>query len=349
MKKTSNLTAHFWLLIGIIALGGCGYTNSITEVQNIVELNWKQDGTAIYGFIQKTSFNDAQTSPLTEAFDFCSFKSDGSLNKAYPADQQAINDFSFATFIDQNASQVITQLGADLYRIDLNSGAYTKLTELFHLLAVSPDLHYAVGSHSPANRPRKTITILDITQSPVQVVGEFDDSTGLTATSGLWLSGQTFALTEKDSTGNNISIYDFTGNLVKRIGGASAPFHISKYIPSTNTIYFVNRSGNILTDGTISKVNLSTNERQSVLVDSAENFDISPDEQFITFTSYRANTDGTITLKLYIRNIATGAQIELASDPLRYTVFSPAADRIAYIRKRDQYFNEVRVITATRP
>jgi hypothetical protein len=349
MKRVSiPISALLFALCFAIVLNGCGYNNGVTNIQRIAELVWKNDGSGLYGFAQKTSISDASGLTASEEYTPAVFDGNGSLVKQFTEAQKAVTDYSYSLFVSPDGTNAITQLGNDLYRIDLNTGAATKLDSLFHLLVASPDLHYAVGTFSPDNRLVKTVTILDLSTPSPTTVHEFDISE-IKKTPGIWCSGSTFGLSFFDSAGSHITIFDIDGSVVRTIGGAEAPFHNGKYIASTNTLYFRERTGSV-GDGLIDKMNLTTGSRQVVLnISSIENFDITSDEQFMVYNTYVLNTDSvTSTLKLKIRNLSTGQEKELTSDILGYCILSPAGDKVAYVRG-NVTFNEAKVITATRP
>ncbi|MEP7235627.1 MAG: hypothetical protein ABI778_10050 [Ignavibacteriota bacterium] len=336
---TKQLSSSFMLLAIVLLFASCDSTVTNVAVQDIVELRWQNDGAALYGYIQNYTQTINSAIPFT-GYSIAKFNADGSLAKTYDFDQKSRPDFSPSLFVLGDGSSAVTQLENDLFRYDLKNSAATKLQQMFHLILVSPDLHYVVGTPSPAIQPIKTVVIYDITSSPIRKVAQFD--TAIVSASGIWLSNGTFAITCPDSIGSHIAIYDTAGVLRQTIGGAETSFHNVVYHEQTNELFFRNRS---LTsaDHTVDKVNLTTMARANILTDSTDNFDITRDGNVIIFSKY---LDGE---KLYSKNILSGNTLSIADDIRLIVALSPSEDKIAYIRRRDDNFTEVKVIPFTRP
>ncbi|MBS1904619.1 MAG: hypothetical protein JSS75_13000 [Bacteroidetes bacterium] len=350
MRKTHPFPFRLVAVIAVFAalLSGCDNISSTVDVQDIVELRWQHDGGAIYGLIQKYTLTQYQTGP-TAAYNLARFNSDGSLNKTISCDQSAVPDVSYSVFTTPDNSLVATQLGGDLYTINPSTNAYTKRYLQFHLYAVSPDLHYAIGSISPSNRTIRTVVVVDLQtgSAATRTVTSFDVS-NLQQQPGLWLGNGQFALTLRDSAGSQVVIYDTTGTLRTTLGGASTAFHNAVYVASTNALYLRNQSGKT-TDYSVDKVDLNTMARATVVPIDVESFDISADEGLLVYNHYDLNSDSTKTLAMYARNLHTGVEKQLTRDVLSLVALSPAADRVAYIHARDVNYNEVYTMTVTRP
>ncbi|MFI5263233.1 MAG: hypothetical protein ACHQM6_01820 [Candidatus Kapaibacterium sp.] len=337
---TKQSLIGFTLLCICLSFAGCDSTNQTTQVQDIAELRWEADGSALFGFIQ--SYTQTLTSVIPGiGYDIAKFGTDGSLTKTFTLDPKSVADYSTSLFLSSDGNTAVTQLEGDLYRYSLKTGSLEKLQQLFHLIVVSPDLHYAVGSPSPAIQHFKTIIVYDITASPLRIVTQFD-LPKLVASSGIWLANGMFGITYSDSIGNHVSIFDTTGALRQTIGGAEILFHNVVYNPQTNDLFFRNRAG-AFTDGSVDKVNLTTLVRTNVLKDSVDNFDVTRDENVIIYSKYDGNEE------LISKNLQTGNTLQIANDIRLIITLSPAEDRLAYIRKRDDHFNEVHVIPFTRP
>ncbi|HYM20236.1 MAG TPA: hypothetical protein VEW28_04435 [Candidatus Kapabacteria bacterium] len=331
----------------IVALSGCDSVGTNTDIQDIVEVRWQPDGSAIYGFMDKLTLTQYQTIPPA-SYMITKFNSDGSFNKSIPTDQPAQSDISFSIYISPNASELITQVGSDLYQITPATNAYSKIYEIFHLLVASPDLHYAVGSISQSNHPIKTVVIADISVQPARIVRQFDVA-GIALEPGIWLNNGRFAITLQDSVKTHITIFDTTGATITAIAGAETAYHNTVYAPSSNTMYFRNQA-QLKTDGSVDKINLTSMQRANVLPQGVESFDVSQDEGMIVFNQYIYNSDSTTqTLTMFAKNLTTGNQSQVTNDVLSLAVLSPAADRVAYIHQRDVNYNELFVKGITRP
>ncbi len=338
-----------------ILFAGCNSSTQNTQVQDIVELKWQADGNAIYGFIQSYTATGTSTIPST-AYSIARFNSDGSLAQTYKTDPLSrssdpatgsIDSYAPSIYLSTDGSTIVTQLEGDLYKFHTQSGALEKLATQFHLIVASPDLRYVVGSPSLSNQPIKTIEIYDMSALPIRLVTHFDVK-GVAISSGIWLNSGTFGITinEIDSSGTHISIFDTTstGTPITVIGGAETPFHNVVFNPNSNTLYVRDHAGKS-TDYFVDKVNLTTSARSTILNFKVENFDISRDENVIVYSAY----DTLHTIHLKSRNLVSSNELVIGDDIRLIVALSPLEDKLAYIRQRDQNFNEVRVLIFTKP
>jgi hypothetical protein len=341
MKKYKSIV--FLWLGTLLIFPGCDSGTQSTQIQDVAELEWQSDGSAIYGFQQ--NYIETQTSTIPAlGYTLSRFNTDGSLAHAYPVFPQSRPDFSYSLYVSNDGSTAVTQLENDLYRYGLKSGVLEKLQTLFHLIVVSPDLHYAVGSPSPFIQPRKTIIIYDITASPIRIVKQFDVDNPA-ASSGVWLNNGNFAITIADSVGTHIDIFDTTstGTPLAIIGGAETQFHNVVFHPQTNQLYVRNHAGKT-NDYNVDRINLLTLARANILNFKVENFDVSQDEKVIVYSAY----DSTNTISMKSRNLLSQQEMLVATDILRIISLSPANDKLAYIRGNVNH-NEIHVIPFIKP
>jgi hypothetical protein len=351
-KKIMNKRSFAVISLFVIPLffGGCDSGTQNTQIQDVSELRWKADGSAIYGLVQSYIQTATSTTPSI-GYSMARFNTDGSLAQTYsttplsrPVDLSGnIESFSPSLYVSSDGSTFVTQLEADLYRFHTQTAVLENLDQLFHLIVVSPDLHYAVGTTSPGYQPIKTIQIYDITTSPIRLLAHFDTTADVKP--GLWLGNTgAFAITIVDSAGRHVSIYDTTGTLRNVIGGAETAFHNVVFNAQTNDIFVRNWAGKT-TDQFLDKINLTTMARTNVLNFKVENFDVTKDEGVIIYSAY----DTTSAIHMRSRNLKTLNELPIADDIQLIISLSPAEDKLAYIRKQDVNFNEIRVIPFQRP
>lgn len=338
----------FTILIFPILNNGCDSGTQTTQVQDIVELKWQNDGSALFGFIQSYSLTATSAIPGI-GYSIAKFNTDGSLAQTYSTDPKSRPDFSNSLFISSDGSTAVTQLENDLYRYNMKTGALEKLQTLFHLIVVSPDMHYAVGSPSPANQPQKTVNVYDLTVSPIRLATHFDVP-GLANATGVWLTNNRFGLSVNDSVGEHISIFDINSVgspiaiPINVISGVQLRFHNFVFDSVTNDLFVRDIAGKS-TDYFIDKFNLTTNSRVNILNFKVNNFDVTKDEKVIIYSA--DDTNHTVLFKS--RNLITLNENSIASDIRLIISLSPTEDKLAYIRERDLNFTEVKVIPFSRP
>jgi hypothetical protein len=342
------LLSVFLLVLTLSCFSGCDSVTTTTDVQDIVEARWAPDGSAIYGFMQKFTVSSYSSTYPAAEYMLTKFNADGTFNKSISTDQQAQTDISFSVYPSADASKIITQVGQDLYQINTASGSYSKIYQQFHLLTVSPDLHYAVGSVSPSNRSTKTVVVADITANPARIVKQFDVA-GIALHPGVWVGHGRFALTLIDSIKYNVTIFDTTGVAVDTIGGAEVAYHNLAYFAASNSLYIRNQAQQ-KNDGSVDKVNLTNMQRTNVLPQAVESFDISADEGLLVYNQYVYNSDSTVQkLNMFARNLVNGNQTLVTDDVWSLASLSPVRDRVAYIHSRDVNYYEVWVKDIIRP
>jgi dipeptidyl aminopeptidase/acylaminoacyl peptidase len=331
-----------FLLFLSLAMASCDSGTETFQVQDIAEIKWQSDGSAMYGFIQSYSSTINSNQPAI-GYNIAKFNTDGSVAQIYKTDPKSRVDFSNSLFISDDGSTAVTQLENDLYRYSIKTGTLEKLQTFFHLNVVSPDLHYAVGTPSPANQPIKTIDIYDLSVNPIRLVGHNAYVPGVASNSGVWLNNSTFGVTCIDSSGRRIFIFDTTATIKDTISGAETPFHNVAFNRASNTLFVIDHAGKA-TDFFVDSINLSTKARGNVLNVTVENFDVTNDKQTIVYSAY----DTTHTISLKIRNLATLKEQTLTNDILRIISISPLGDKIAYIHGNVN-FNQISVIPLIKP
>jgi hypothetical protein len=346
-----------FLLSSFFLAAGCDSSSQNVQVQDISEIEWQSDGSAIYGFLQ-SYISTVNTSTPSTGYDIAKFDAGGSLVHTYTNSVKArffdpatgeVDSYSPVLYLSSDGSTIVTQFEGDLYRFKPASNTLEKLITQFHLIVVSPDLHYAIGTPSPSIQPTKTLDGYDISVSPPRQIFHLPYVSLAASITGIWLSGGTFGVTLKDSVGTNIAIYDTIGTLRQDIPGAETAFHNTFFNKQTNDFFFLNHAGKT-SDYSVDKMNLTTSARTNILNFAVENFDVTSDEQIIVYgaTDSVHQTKSGVSLK--IRNLQTSqeAASPLATDNLAYVILSPVADKVAYL-SGDVNFKQIRVIPFTRP
>ncbi|MDP4235448.1 MAG: hypothetical protein Q8919_03260 [Bacteroidota bacterium] len=355
MKKL--ISSALYLLPLLLIYSGCDSGTQSTQVQHNVELRWKADGSSLFGLMQSYSVTSTSTIPAV-GYSIVRFDGNGSLAETFKTDPKSrpidpitgsIDSYSPSLYVSADGSTIVTQLEGDLYRYRPQSGNLEKLATQLHLITVSGDLHYAVGTPSPDAQPIKTIQVFDLSYSPIRLVTHFDVN-GVETNSGIWLNNGTFGINCADSIGAHISIYDTTSTGIPRtvIAGAEAVFHNAVFDPATNNLFVRNRNGSKTGTSfnyTVDRVNLTTTARANVLNFVVENFDVTHDNNVIVYSFY----DSTSTIHMRSRNLVTSNDISIADDILLIIALSPSEDKLAYIRERDANFDEVHVIPFNKP
>ena len=346
------------LLIGIsfivfsTFLSGCNSGTQNVQVQDIVELKWQSDGSAIFGYSQSYISTSTTVIP-SPGYSIIRCNNDGSIAQTYNTTQLSrptdiatgtIDSYAPSLYLSSDGNTIVTQLEGDVYRFHPQTGALDKLLTQFHLITVSPDLRYAVVTNSPDNRPIKTVDVYDLNSSVARHVTNFDAKVAISP--GIWLNNGSFAITCNDTSGTNISIYDTTsiGPPLMIISGAETPFHNVVFNSNTNTLYVRNHGGHA-TDNFVDKINLTTKSRANMLNFAVTDFDVTRDENIIIYSAY----DTSHNIHLKSRNLVSSNEISIADDIRLIVALSPMEDKIAYIRQRDANFSEIHVIPFIRP
>src|SRR5207244_3342365 len=128
MKK--HIFIVFGLLLAFLFDAGCDSGTQTTQIQDIAEMRWQSDGSAIIGFIQ--SFIETTTSTIPAiGYTVTRFNPDGSVAKSYPVAPESRPDFSYSLFLSNDGSFAVSELDYDLYRYGLKNGVLEKLQTLF--------------------------------------------------------------------------------------------------------------------------------------------------------------------------------------------------------------------------
>lgn len=323
--------------------GGCDNGTQTIQIQDIVEFKWQADGNALFGLEQKYSTAPTSTQPGIQ-YTLVRFNSDGSLAQTYNISPKSRLDYSNSLFISGDGNIAVTQLEFDLYRFNTKTETLEKLQTQIHLITVSPDLHYAVGTSSPDIQPIKTVNVYDINTSPARLVSHFD-AAGVDLKPGVWLNDGTFGISIIDSVGRHISIYDTAGTRKAIINGADLAFHNFVFFPQTNHLYVRKWSGSLSpVNQSVVKVDLTTMTNSSLINVAVENFDITQDENIIIYSAY----DSSSSIHLKSRNLTSQNETSIATDILRIISLSPSEDKLAYVRGNANQ-NEIHVISFSKP
>jgi hypothetical protein len=338
---------------------GCDSSSQNVQVQDISEIEWQSDGSGIYGFLQSYISTVNTSTPVT-GYDIAKFDASGSLIHTYtnsvksrPYDPATgeVDSYAPILFLSQDGNTIVTQFEGDFYRFKPATNTLEKLITQFHLIVVSPDLHYAIGTPSPSQYPTKTLDGYDISSSPPRQIFHLPYVSLAVSITGIWLSGGMFGVTLKDSVGTNIAIYDTTGVVRMSIPGAETAFHNTVYNAAANDLFVQNHAGKTSPpDYSVDKINLTSSVRTNILNFAVENFDVTSDEQSIVYSANDSVHQTKNGISLKIRNLQTSqeAASPLATDNMAYVILSPIADKLAYL-SGDINFKQIRVIPFTRP
>ncbi len=320
------------LFLILILVQSCSEIIGSDEYQDIAELQWKHDGSGMVGFVEHINANaSVQASGL---FDIYSIRTDGSLDKKSSSGYRAVQDVSFTIFMGDDGMSAVTQLGAyNTCRIDLTSLAVTPIIPDLHLYAVSPDLRFVVGSYSPPRQPIKTVSVYDVSVSPVRLVQSFD-LPNIKNTRGIWLDSGRYALAVNDSAGSHIEIFDTLAGKILTFPNTDISNHNVAYFPGSGNLYVRDNAQWLVL------CNLQTRERQTLINLDVKNFSITNDESTCVFTVFEEQK-----IKLKKRRLPSGIDETLADDDIiRGPFLSPDNKKIAYIRSGGINIDVVKII-----
>jgi hypothetical protein len=337
MLRLFNLHCVLFLALALMSCDSGLGTDS--EVQYVSEVAWLPDGSSMLGFVQYFVSSPIDPDPPL-VYDIMRIDETGKIgvtyNKKEPAYETYYYNILLSLFLSADHT-VIAQLGSNVYRINLTSGAEEKMLTDFHLTTVSPDGRFVVGTHSQKRVWRKSIYVYDVATTPVREVTRFEVDS-LSPFPGLWLKDGQFAVTVQDSAETNegapgwhIDVYDTTGAFFARIGAARTAPHNSKFISSTNHLYYRTN------DGSVGMYDLSAETVSQPIHFGVQNFDISSDERYMYYV-----TAINGSLKRY--EIATAEEVELATGVFWGAFLSPDEQKIACVREKRTNFQEVKVI-----
>jgi len=354
---TKQSLTHFLIFCICCIAAGCDSGSQTTQYQDVAEVKWQSDGSAIFGFIQSYALNINSSQPSV-FYNIAKFNTDGSVNQIYNSNGPAsrpvdalgqTESYSPSIYLSADGSTIITQLEYDLYKYSVRTNVLQKIDSLFHLILVSPDLHYAIGTTSPQIQPTKTILVFDINSSPIRQVRKFDVM-GVSLSPGIWLNNGSFGITCSDSVGEHISIFDTNsvGIPIAVIPGAQTQFHNAVFNAATNDLFIRDHAGKT-TDYYLDKVNITSMARTTILNFQVDNFDVTNDEQVVIYAAKDTINSTTNGSSIKSRNLQTLNEQTLAKDNLRYVVLSPAQNQLAYVSGSPTTFNEIHVIPFTKP
>src|SRR5579872_5498593 len=67
----------------LFTAAGCDSGSQNTQVQDISEIEWQSDGSAIYGYIQSYISTANSSQPATQVYDIAKFDANGSIIQTY--------------------------------------------------------------------------------------------------------------------------------------------------------------------------------------------------------------------------------------------------------------------------
>lgn len=324
------------LFVALLWFGCDSGLDTSSEVQRAREVQWLPSGNSLVGFVQYFVTNAYSTDPGL-IFKVTPIDANGKTGGSYNTKEPAYDNFYYGIFLTLfptiDNAHVFAQLGRNVYKVTLSNGNVQEIVKDFRLSIVSPDGRFVVGTHSQNLLIRKTLTVYDVSSSPIRkVLGKEIDSLSILA--GVWLGNGQFALTVNDSVGWHIDIYDTTGALKHRVGGAATPTHNVDFIASTNHLYF--RAN----DGSVGMIDLNNFVESQPIHFEVQNFDVSNDERLIYYT---IRSGDKVYLKRY--DTQTGDNSQLADDVFWGAFLSPDENKIAYVYERKVNFEEVKVLS----
>lgn len=312
---------------------GCDTPTPLNPYQDFGESVWLPDNSTLLLYIQQADLDNATTLP-NPAYSLAEMNTSATITKQYNTPEKSFIDFGHTTiFTDPAGTQAVTEMGINIYRVHLASGASEEVISSLHLIMVSDDCNIVIGTKSPPLQPIKTVWIYDIS-SGNRIVNKFDVS-NINTNRGIWLGGGRFAIGIIDSVGTHITIFDTTGKMLDVIPNASISNNNFAYFPAANVLYFRNN------DSHVEKINLSNHGRTMILPFKTDNFAVTKDESTIIYNVFNGTVSTAIMRK---RNIATSTDTQLVDDAYSRVYLSPNEDKIAYLHSKDLYFLEMKFI-----
>ncbi len=326
---------HSILFLALVLSSCDSGLTSDQEVQYVGDVQWRANSSSMLGFVQY--FVATVTNPDPGLiFEINHIDATGKIGASFTTTEPAYNNFYYgiqlSLFPTSDDQHVIAQLGRNLYRISIATGDEVRIIPDFHLISVSSDGKFVVGTHSQQNLLLKSVYVYDVTNdSARQIVRIEVDS--LSSLPGVWMNNGMFAVTVNDSVvgRNHIDIYDTAGTRLHQISSASTPPHNVEFIAATNHLYFK------ADDGSVGMLDLNTGFLNQPIHFTVQNFDIAKDEKYLFYSS-------GINGQLKRHELATGTETELATNVFWGVFLSPDEKKIAYVHERKINFQEVKVV-----
>src|SRR5687768_17378369 len=150
--------------------------SSDQENQDIREVQWRANGSAMVGFVQY--FVATATNPIPDPiFELNHIDATGKIGASFPTAEPAYDNFYYgiqlSLFPTSDDQSVIAQLGRNLYRVNIASGDDTRIIPDFHLLTVSADGRFIVGTHSQQNLKLKSVFVYDVSADSARQIVRF--------------------------------------------------------------------------------------------------------------------------------------------------------------------------------
>src|ERR1035437_2233119 len=137
------------LLLLALGLAGCSSTLSVTTSQSVSEVVWLPDESGMLAIVQQQT-QDATTGATTATGGLYRIGADGSIgNQIAMPDQQIIyNHYPNVIFVSKDGRTAITQVGLNIYRVDLTTNTATNIIADQNLLGVSPGGKYLISTET---------------------------------------------------------------------------------------------------------------------------------------------------------------------------------------------------------
>jgi hypothetical protein len=165
------MPSTFRTLLALLFLGtflaSCDAADPVISTKDIGNAIWRTN-TSMLVFAEQRNYVS------TGAFSYKLYEagSDGGLGRKI-SDEETGESVPFIT-VSEDGKTAITILASNLYRLDVATGEKTQLTtNVTKVYAVSPDLKYVLLTHAGLFNPVKTVSLLDISGSPVRSVNEW--------------------------------------------------------------------------------------------------------------------------------------------------------------------------------
>lgn len=325
------------LCLVIVGLSSCDNT-TIADVQLIKDVIWRPDGQNLLALAERTSYATA-TSGGTDAYDLYKVNSDGSFAEkiGLPSPVYYANYF-LGILQSVDGASVLVQSATNVVRADILQNSSKVVLQDMFLLGASPDLKYAIATSDPGYL-NKTFSVYDISVLPARRVSQFN-AINSTNNRVLWIGDGLFAVTHIDSNQiDYLTLYDTLGVAQRSIENARLAYHASAYAADSKQLFALDRLNHLV------RIDLATGERHTVTpTTDVQSADVSSDGALAAYTT----TDTNNTRYLKIVNVATGDQLDVASDALIVAI-NPVGNKLAYIKYNGPYAHEIKVQNVNLP